>query len=301
MNIIDLESFVTVVDSGSIVAAAAKLHLTQSAVTRRVQSLEEALGVSLLDRQTRPLQLTTAGKATYESAKPVLSSVDDLKSAVIHDGEPSGSFRFGVVRGLGEGVLTGPIEALTKEFPLLGLQAYSQWSNPLLDKIRARALDVAAILLPEGDVPPANIESEFLGKQSFVVVGPKTANRAQPTTLKELSTKGWILSPEGCGVRSAVESALLHQRLPFQIAVEAEGKNLQLSLVRQGIGLGVVPPQVLHAFPSRKHLSVIRVKDFAPVQDLWLIRAKHIAQEARVVKSLRRVLQNFILSGKGKH
>jgi len=301
MNIIDLESFVTVVDSGSIVAAAAKLHLTQSAVTRRVQSLEDALGVSLLDRQTRPLQLTTAGKATYERAKPVLSSVDDLKSAVIHDGEPSGSFRFGVVRGLGEGALTGPIEALTKEFPLLKLQAYSQWSNSLLDKIRDRALDVAAILLPEGDAPPANIESEFLGKQSFVVVGPKTANRSQSTTLKELSKKGWILSPGGCGIRSSVESALLHQRLPFQIAVEAEGKDLQLSLVLQGIGLGVVPVQVLYAFPSRKHLSVIRVKDFSPIQDLWLIRAKHIAQEARVVKSLRRVLQNIILSGKEKN
>jgi len=56
MNLIDLEAFVSVVDRGSIVAAAAGLHLTQSAVTRRIQNLEDALGTPLLDRQTRPLQ-----------------------------------------------------------------------------------------------------------------------------------------------------------------------------------------------------------------------------------------------------
>jgi len=65
MNLIDLEAFVSVVDRGSIVAAAAGLHLTQSAVTRRIQNLQDALGTPLLDRQTRPLQPTRVGQETY--------------------------------------------------------------------------------------------------------------------------------------------------------------------------------------------------------------------------------------------
>ena len=81
MNLIDLEAFVSVVDHGSVVAAAAGLHLTQSAVTRRIQNLEDVLGMPLLDRKTRPLQPTRAGQETYEFAKPVLSSVNDLKGA----------------------------------------------------------------------------------------------------------------------------------------------------------------------------------------------------------------------------
>jgi DNA-binding transcriptional LysR family regulator len=89
MNLIDLEAFVSVVDHGSVVAAAAGLHLTQSAVTRRIQNLEDALGTPLLDRQTRPLQPTRAGQETYEFAKPVLSSVNDLKTGIMHGGEPS--------------------------------------------------------------------------------------------------------------------------------------------------------------------------------------------------------------------
>src|SRR5580704_2175044 len=102
MNLIDLEAFVSVVDRGSIVAAAAGLHLTQSAVTRRIQNLEDALGTPLLDRQTRPLQPTRAGQETYEFAKPVLSSVNDLKTGIMHGGEPSGDFRFGMSRALRE-------------------------------------------------------------------------------------------------------------------------------------------------------------------------------------------------------
>src|SRR5260370_7938074 len=94
MNLIDLEAFVSVVDHGSVVAAAAGLHLTQSAVTRRIQNLEDVLGMPLLDRKTRPLQPTRAGQETYEFASPVLSSVNDLNAGTFHCREPSADFPF---------------------------------------------------------------------------------------------------------------------------------------------------------------------------------------------------------------
>src|SRR6202167_538247 len=140
MNLIDLEAFVSVVDHGSVVAAAAGLHLTQSAVTRRIQNLEDALGTPLLDRQTRPLQPTRAGRETYEFAKPVLSSVSDLKSAIIHDGEPAGDFRFGVSRSLGDLALTDSIGHLRATYPKLKLQAFAQWSSTLLERLVSRTL-----------------------------------------------------------------------------------------------------------------------------------------------------------------
>ncbi|OXH82922.1 LysR family transcriptional regulator, partial [Burkholderia multivorans] len=56
MNTRDLQAFVAVVDSGSMVAAATRLHLTQPGLTRRVQNLETLLGVPLLDRQSKPLK-----------------------------------------------------------------------------------------------------------------------------------------------------------------------------------------------------------------------------------------------------
>jgi DNA-binding transcriptional LysR family regulator len=295
MNIVDLEAFVAVAESGSIVGAAAKLYLTQSAITRRIQNLEIALGVVLLDRQTRPLQMTSIGKATYESAKPVLASVDNLRSTVMHDGEPSGTFRFGIARGLGDIGVLGPISELRREFPLLKVQAYTQWTAPLIDKVRSKLLDAAAILLSNGAVPPQDVDCEMVGKQSFVIVEKKTGSKARSVELSELTACSWILSPEGCGTRSDVQSALARQRLPFAISVEAEGKDLQLALVAQGVGLGIVPVQVFEASPSREKLSVIRVKDFAPVQDLWVIKHKSNGLNTKVFKSFRTALLQYNL------
>jgi DNA-binding transcriptional LysR family regulator len=56
MNLSDLEAFAAVVESGSIVGAAGRLYLTQSAVTKRIQNLKGALDVILLDRQSRPMR-----------------------------------------------------------------------------------------------------------------------------------------------------------------------------------------------------------------------------------------------------
>src|ERR1700733_995389 len=117
MNFADLEAFVSVLDHGSIVGASAALHLTQSAVSRRIQNLEDVLGVPLLDRQMRPLQPTRAGSETYSFAKPVLSSVRDLKMAVMLNGETSGNLRFGMSRSLGDITIVAPIRRVRTEFP----------------------------------------------------------------------------------------------------------------------------------------------------------------------------------------
>lgn len=80
MNIQYLEALVAVVDTGSIVGAADRLHISQPAVTRRIQNLEEILNTPLLYRDARPFQLTTAAKEVYAVAVRVLASVHELES-----------------------------------------------------------------------------------------------------------------------------------------------------------------------------------------------------------------------------
>lgn len=69
--------FVAVVDSGSVTAAAARLHLTQPALSRTLRQLEESLGVLLVERTTRTLRPTAEGRVFYEKAVTVLAAVDE--------------------------------------------------------------------------------------------------------------------------------------------------------------------------------------------------------------------------------
>jgi len=294
MNLIDLEAFVAVVDHGSIVAASAVLHLTQSAVTRRIQNLEDSLGVPLLDRQNRPLQPTRAGRETYEFAKPVLGSVSDLKSAIIHNGEPAGDFRFGVSRSLGDLALTQSICHLREGYSKLRLQAFAQWSTTLLERLVNRTLDAAVVFLPEEGSPPGSVDGERLGTEIFSIVAAKSNQFPRSPSLKDISSRPWILNPHGCGARSMLETALLRQGLPLAIAVEAEGNDLQLSLVAQNVGFAIVMPHVYDSSPFRKHLEMIKVKDFVPQQSVWVLHSKHIGHLFPVVRCLKDAITQYL-------
>jgi len=287
MNLIDLEAFVSVVDHGSIVAAASHLHLTQSAVTRRIQNLEEALGTSLLDRQTRPMLPTRAGQETYEFAKPVLNSVNDLKAGVMEGGEPSGDFRFGMSRSLGDLAIGAPIRCLRADLPKVRIQAFVQWTGVLLDRLATRALDCAVVLLPEGTTPPASLASECLGATPFTIVTAKTSGLPQSATLEELASNSWVLNPHGCSARQSLETAFLQRGLPFVSAVEAEGYELHLSLVSEGVGLGLVMPQVLHASALRKRVRPVTVNGIPLMQNIWMLHSRHIGRLAPAVRCVR--------------
>ena len=296
MNLIDLEAFVAVVDHGSVVAAAARLHLTQSAVTRRIQNLEGALGSSLLDRQTRPMLPTRAGQETYEFAKPVLSSVNDLKTGIMEGGEPSGDFRFGMSRSLGDLAIGAPIRCLRADLPKVRIQAFVQWSGVLLERLATRALDCAVVLLPEGSTPPASLASECLGATPFTIVAAKTNRFSQPATLEALASNAWILNPHGCSVRQSLEAAFLQRGLPFVSAVEAEGYELHLSLISEGVGLGLVMPQVLHSSVLRKHIKPVTVKGLSLMQNAWILHSRHIGRLAPAVRCVREAVIEHLRS-----
>jgi DNA-binding transcriptional LysR family regulator len=280
MNLIDLEAFVSVVDRGSIVAAAAGLHLTQSAVTRRIQNLEDALGTPLLDRQTRPLQPTRAGQETYEFAKPVLNSVNDLKTGIMLGGEPSGDFRFGMSRALGDLAIGAPIRCLRTDFPKVRVQAFVQWSGVLLERLANRVLDCAVVLLPEENTPPASLLSECLGPEPYAIVAAKAKRFSQPATFQELSANAWVLNPNGCGARQQLEAAFLQRGLPFV-------PELQLSLISDGVGLGLVMPQVFYSSALRGRIKLVKAKDFSPMQNIWLLHSRHIGRLAPAVRCVR--------------
>lgn len=294
MNLIDLEAFVSVVDHGSIVAAAAALHLTQSAVTRRIQSLEDTLGVSLLDRQTRPLQPTLAGRETYEFARPVLGSVSDLKTAITQNGEPSGDFRFGLPRTFCDVALARPIENLRRDFPKLKLHAFVQWSGVLLENLSNRKLDAAIVNLQEDSVAPVSLIGECLATKPLGVIAAKSQRFNQTATLREISASPWVVHPIGCPARQMLETALLQQGLPFETAVEAEGYELQFSLISNGVGLGFAPLDVFYASPQRANLKVIKVRDFSPQNSVWLMHSKHIGRLAPAVRCLRDAVQQHL-------
>lgn len=114
----ELQAFVTVVDAGSFTAAADRLDIAKSAVSRRVASLEERLGVQLLRRTTRRLNLTESGRSFYEHSARILADLEEAESAVaLEHGELRGTLRVGLPLSFGIRHMCRPIADFSRLHP----------------------------------------------------------------------------------------------------------------------------------------------------------------------------------------
>jgi DNA-binding transcriptional LysR family regulator len=290
MNTHDLEAFVAVVETGSIVAASARLNLTQPGVTRRVQNLEDRLGTVLLDRLSKPLKPTSAGREAYEQGRRVLRTVDDLKASVAPDGDVRGEFRLGIMPYLSEAALLVPFDRLRNEFPQLSLRVTSGWSPRLMEQVLRSELDAAAFCLTDGFNPPEELVRDDLGAQRVLLVAAPALGVPNPASLGDLSRFPWVMNESGCGFRSFIRHSFESAHLPFHVGIEALSSDLRMSLVARGLGIGVVTPAAFTGSRWHGGIEIIDTPDFRPQVRAWVLHRPPAGRLARPITVFRDAL-----------
>jgi len=250
--------------------AAARLHLTQPAVTRRIQSLEQALGVELLDRVSKPLRPTRAGREAYELGRRVLESVQELRAGLAEEGV-GGELRLGVTPSQSDESLCAPLDALRRAYPHLALHVTTAWSQELLDQVEANRLDAALVHQSGEAALPAALAAEPIERHRALVVAPKGLVARRRAALADLAGQSWVLSQDGCGFRRVIRQALARAGLPFVVAVETLNAELRLSLVARGLGVGVTTDVTLARSRHRAALDALELRDFKAEIRSWLV------------------------------
>jgi DNA-binding transcriptional LysR family regulator len=272
MKIDDISAFVAVVRNQSVSAAADALGLTQSAITRRVQNLEQALGVELLDRSVKPPKPSAMGKQVFDQCARVLLEVDRLRDLVQEDHAPTGVFRIGVIQTIGDVVLLDTLQKLNRTFDGLQTEVTSGWGSQLVQRVANAEIDAAVALFPATKVFPDGLRGRTLGRIELVVVAQEGSMPKRAYKLRDVFNTGWVLNPDGCGFRAGLARALAEQGLSFKINLESFGTDLQLGLAANGVGLGLMPRPILERSRHRSHLDIVNVTDFKPVLDIWLVQ-----------------------------
>ena len=287
----DLRTFVTVVESGSISAAARELHVTQPAVTRRVQRLEDAIGAPLVDRRRRPFALTDAGRAAVDRCRRVLSATEELKGLAKDGLGPLRELRMGIAHALTELAVVGPVDHMRRKFPGASVRLHTGWSHELLARVKSGALDAAVILLLGRETPPIGVTAHALAKEHLAIVAPRSW-RPRRCRARDLHGAEWILNPEGCAARAELRRALARLRMPLRVSVETYNYELQLRLIASGRGLGLVPNRLLARSPTRAKLRVLHVSDLAFPLGIWMVTGELPAGLDAPVETFRRALVN---------
>jgi DNA-binding transcriptional LysR family regulator len=286
----DLQALVAVVEAQSLTKASARLCLTQSAVSRRLQQLEQRLGTALFDRAQRPPAPTAIGLRVYEQALPILQSIEDLLAMTKEKADPAGILRLGMAQGIGDFALGEAVERLRTDFPKLDLRLRTDWSEGLCQQLADGGLDAALVLLPASSRPPVGLTGRFIGSLQTVVVQESRHYRfRRPIRLVHLAKEGWVLNPVGCGFRAALEAAMGEREGTLHVAIDTYGTDLQLRMVASGHGLGLMARTALGASPLRDEVAVVDVTDFSLLLDVWLVHRRQPG-------NLRKALENVALS-----
>ena len=276
MRIDDIDALLATVQFSSLNQAAEYLGITQSAITRRLQRLEQTLNVTLLERQTRPLTLTAAGHRVYEQCLSIKRETKKLYGLLDPEAEPHGILRLGVPQSVAEIALQPALTALRQQFPALRPQVTCGWSGLLQKRLESVELDGVLAMGPEQQRFAEGYGGRLLCPLDIVVIAAKSW-RLHAGALRDCAEKGWVLNPDGCGLRAGLIRELQSQGLRLALNVETAGAQLQISLVAQGLGLGLVPRAALAASPWRDEVTVLTLADFQPEVHLWLVHAQNLA------------------------
>lgn len=237
-------TFVTVCRLGSLSAAAAELHHTQSAVSRQIAGLERQLGVPLIERHARGVRPTPAGEVFQHHALATLNEADRAVRAArdLRDGAFSRPLTVGATPSLAAGIVPEAIRRLLEQAGPIGWRLLPGLSEQLHIRVIDGDLDIAAVTdAPPGLPDDPRVERRFLGLDDMVVVlpvGHPQAGRG-PVHIQTLADQTWVEDNDG-------SAALLRQhaaRAGVSARIDLTAADLlgKLALVATGHAIALVP------------------------------------------------------------
>lgn len=204
-----LRSFVAVADMGGVTRAASMLNLTQSAVSMQLKRLEESLDVSLLDRSSRTIGLTTAGEQLLSSARKMIAINDQIFSQMTDDAY-EGVLILGVPHDIIYPSIPRVLQLFNADYPRMRVQLLSSWTMRLRELFAEGKCDV--ILTTEDH---CDAGGETLTKKPLLWYGAPGGTAWQRRPLP-------LASEPHCQFRKSMQAELDRAGISWDMAVDSE-------------------------------------------------------------------------------
>lgn len=270
MDVRFLQSFVTVVDVGSLAEAARRLDLTPAAIAARLHALEEELGVPLVRRAGRSVVPTEAGIRILDRARQIIRDIRDMNTVASGDAS-LGEFRLGsFVTAMGS-IVPPLLGRLYRQHPNVNLFVKPGRSIELCESLVRGELDAAIVVEPQFAVAKGYQWEEFIA-EPLVVVAPASMAGQDPHAL--LATQPFIRYDRSVlGGQLADRYLRDHNLRPHQ-RLEVDGLMVIAALVSEGLGVALVPDWA-PMWDGRLAIARLPLPDRAPVRRVGLIWATH--------------------------
>jgi DNA-binding transcriptional LysR family regulator len=272
----DLRAFVAVAERGSFHAAATDIHISQPALSRRVAKLEATLGVRLLERTTRKVELTTVGRDFARKARELLNGLDQSLLGISEIAERmSGEVTIACVPSAVRYFLPQVLQQYHEKYPRILLRIADDGAGDVLSSVVRGDADFGINYV--GAHEP-NIDFEPVLKEAFVVACRKdhALAKRRKVSWAELGKYDYMTVAKASGNRFLLDLALADTPGRPRSFCEVRHVMTVVSLVEAGLGIAAVPQL---AMPPGDHptLASIPLVEPSVTRTVGLIRRRGIA------------------------
>lgn len=289
MDLRALRYFVYVAEARSFSKAAVQLGIAQPALSRQIQKLEDELGLELILRAGRQLELTEAGLLLLERAhsliRQVAQTADDVRA---HGSRIRGTLTVGVSPTVSEAVGPGIVRQCAARHPEVRLTFVEGVSAFIFKRLIDQELTLCLMHNPPRH---QGIEIEPLYAEPMYLVGPGRGAAGHPPVKEGMALERMplILPNRTHGLRMALERAVAEQGGRFDVAVQVDGYTTTKAFVAAGLGYTVLPLSSVRQEVERKQLSAVRLRKPKFIWTLSLAYRKD-QRNARAVMALRDII-----------
>ena len=242
MDIRQLRYFTKVIEFGNLTAAADVLNVSQPALGMQVRKLEEELDTPLIQRHSRGVKPTDAGKLLFQHAIDILARVAIAEDELGRFSQtPSGTVRLGVTPSLGRALVPALLELCADRHPEMKILFAQNFTDQLYHDLHSGKMD---FVLTHSVIETGKYETVPLYTETMSLIGKPALipdNNNAPVSVEQLARVPLALDERSQHVRQIIDSATQKQQIELQDVVEIQAINIRRELVMQGRRCSIAP------------------------------------------------------------
>ncbi len=257
MTIVQLEYLLAVANFGSFSVAAEHCFVTQPSLSMQIKSLEDELGVMLLDRSKKPVIPTEAGEAVLAQARETLREYNSIKEVVARiKGEMSGRIRLGVIPTIAPYMLHKFIPDFVRRYPKVELEIREMKTEYIIDALNRDRIDAA--LVAGGTCGDGILEYDLFDDRFFAYVSPdsplynKSNIRIEDIDMRDLI----LLSSGNCMRDQVLELCQARKGVPAHYSFESGSLDTLMRIVDCTSCMTVIPEMAVEYVPKERRSQV---------------------------------------------
>jgi DNA-binding transcriptional LysR family regulator len=287
LDTLGVQAFISIADQASFQRAAKQLHISQTAITRRLQNLEMHLGVKLIERTTRTVALTATGSAFLPQARRLMSELSNALVEIFESGKARrGDVCIACVPTAGIQFLPRIMQEYSDSFPQNRITILDHSSAAVVDAVLRREAELG-INVAQTHHP--DLTSIRLLTDQFTLICRDDHALANKKSLawKQLAPYPLIFAGGANANRNVLDQALGSSKVKLQLFYEVQRSSTALGLVAEGVAIAVVPQLAVQrgAYPRLRAVALV---DPIVSRSLVLVtrKAAHLSPAARALYEL---------------